>query len=168
MHSKTCLLAVLYLPYGLHGPPFSSDEPLRPESHLYDMATTRPGANFRVADNPEINARCPIYRYQAQQVTFSRSRRRRIARKSLVFTDESELPVVRAISSRDISRWNLSSTSSRCRGFSVSSASVTRRACSVSTQWSNGSFSLLGRSSNHRSSPVSRPTSRVVDHERFR
>ena len=39
LHSKTCLLAVLYVPYGHHGPPFSSDEPLRPESHLYDMPT---------------------------------------------------------------------------------------------------------------------------------
>ena len=29
-------------PYDHHGPPFSSDEPLTPEGHLYDMATTRP------------------------------------------------------------------------------------------------------------------------------
>jgi hypothetical protein len=42
LHSKTCLLAVLYVPFGHHGPPFSSDEPLRPESQLYDMTTTRP------------------------------------------------------------------------------------------------------------------------------
>ena len=42
LHSKTCLLAVLYVPYGHHGPPFSSDESLRPESHLYDMPTRRP------------------------------------------------------------------------------------------------------------------------------
>ncbi len=38
LHSKTCLLAVLYVPYGHQGPAFSSDEPLRPESHLYDRA----------------------------------------------------------------------------------------------------------------------------------
>ena len=42
LHSKTCLLAVLYVPYGHHGPPISSDEPLTPEIHLYEMPTFRP------------------------------------------------------------------------------------------------------------------------------
>ena len=43
LYSKTCLLAVLYVAPCPHGPPFSSDKPLRPESHLYDMPVLRPG-----------------------------------------------------------------------------------------------------------------------------
>jgi len=48
LHSKTFLLAVLYVPYGHHGPPFSSGEPLTPERHLYDMPTIRPSDDKRV------------------------------------------------------------------------------------------------------------------------
>jgi hypothetical protein len=56
LHSKTCLLAVLYVPFGHHGPPFSSDEPLRRESHLYDMPTTRPsGLSYEPETDPTFD-----------------------------------------------------------------------------------------------------------------
>jgi hypothetical protein len=47
---KTCLLEVLYVPYGHHGPPFSSDEPLRPETHLYDMSIVRPSGKSPIGN----------------------------------------------------------------------------------------------------------------------
>jgi len=41
LHSKTCLLAVLYVPLVIMARRFLQ-MPLRPESHLYDMPTLRP------------------------------------------------------------------------------------------------------------------------------
>jgi hypothetical protein len=50
LHSKTCLLAVLYVPLVIMVRRFLQ-MPLRPESHLYDMATFRPGGLLSVGSD---------------------------------------------------------------------------------------------------------------------